>query len=63
MRSLLLAMNVLVSLQVPAIAGQNQTGTIHVQVLAAEKPVENAEVIVVGATHRTDASGTTTVTL
>jgi len=44
------------------IAAQNQTGTIRVQVRAAGKPVENAEVVVAGTTYRTDGSGTTIVT-
>jgi hypothetical protein len=35
---------------------------LRVQVRAEEKPVENAQVVVAGATHRTDPSGTTTVT-
>jgi outer membrane receptor for ferrienterochelin and colicins len=42
-------------------AAQNQTGTVRVQVRAAQKPIADAEVIVAGASHRTDASGTTTV--
>jgi outer membrane receptor for ferrienterochelin and colicins len=62
MRSLLLAMSVCVFLHASTIAAQNQTATIRVQVRAAEHPVENAEVVVTGATHRTDASGTTTIT-
>jgi len=44
------------------VAAQNQTGTIRIQVRAAEKPVENAEVVVARTTYRTDATGTTTVT-
>src|SRR4051812_1212176 len=60
MRSLLIAMGVLVGCQF-SIAAQSQTGTIHVQVRAAQKPIGDAEVIVAGASHRTDASGTTTV--
>jgi iron complex outermembrane receptor protein len=62
MRSLLLATSVCVFLPAIMIAGRNQTGTIRVLVRAAEKPVENAEVVVAGATYRTDASGMTTVT-
>lgn len=62
MRSLLLAMSVFVFSQAPTIAAQNPTATIRVQVRASEKPVEDAEVVVAGTTHRTDASGTTTVT-
>jgi iron complex outermembrane receptor protein len=62
MRSLLLATSVLVLFQAAMIATQNQMGTIRVQVRAAEKPVENAEVIVAGTTYRTRATGTTTIT-
>jgi len=62
MRSLFLVMSVLVSLHVSMVAAQNQTGTIRIQVRAAEKPVENAEVVVARTTYRTDATGTTTVT-
>jgi len=61
MRSLLLAMSILVFFQASMIAAQKQTGTIRVQVRAAEKPIENAEVVVAGTTYRTDATGTTTV--
>jgi outer membrane receptor for ferrienterochelin and colicins len=61
MRSMLLALSVLVSFQT-ALVAQNQTGTIRVQVRAAEKPVEDAEVIVAGMTHRTDTAGATTIT-
>ncbi len=60
MRSLLFAMGVLVCCQF-SIAAQSQTGTVRVQVRAAQKPIEDAEVVVAGASHRTDASGTTTV--
>ena len=60
MRSLLFAMGALVCCQF-SIAAQSQTGTVRVQVHAAQKPIEDAEVIVAGASHRTDASGTTTV--
>jgi hypothetical protein len=44
-----------------SIAAQSQTGTVLVQVRAAQKLIEDAEVIVAGASLRTDASGTTTV--
>lgn len=39
----------------------DQTGTVRVQVRAAQTPIEEAEVIVAGVSHRTDASGMTTV--
>jgi outer membrane receptor for ferrienterochelin and colicins len=61
MRSWLLAMIVVVLSQASTIGVQNPTSTIRVQVRASEKPVEGAEVIVAGTVHRTDASGTTTV--
>ena len=48
-------------LSASTIAAQNQTATLRVQVRAREKPVEDAEVVVAGTTHRTDAAGTTTV--
>ena len=60
MRSLIFAMGALVCCQFST-AAQSQTGTVRVQVRAAQEPIEDAEVIVAGASHRTDASGTTTV--
>jgi len=60
MRLLLLAMSVLQFSQPPAAAGQSETATIRVHVRASENPVEDAEVVVAGASRRTDASGTTT---
>ena len=44
-----------------SIAAQSQTGTVRVHVRAAQKPIEDAEVVVAGTSHRTDATGTTTV--
>ncbi len=60
MRSLLFAMSVLLCCPF-SIAAQGQTGTVRVHVRAAQTPIEDAEVVVAGASHRTDASGTTTV--
>src|SRR6186713_2681447 len=60
MRSLLFAMAVLVCCPF-SIAAQTQTGTVRVQVRAAQTPIDDAEVIVAGVSRRTDASGTTTV--
>lgn len=60
MRSILLAMGVVVCCQIP-IGAQDRLGTVRVSVRAEQKPIENAEVIIAGASHRTDASGTTTV--
>jgi hypothetical protein len=56
----LLALVVLVSLQA-AVVTQNQTGTLRVEVRAAQKPLEDAAVIVAGTTRRTDSAGTTTI--
>jgi iron complex outermembrane receptor protein len=50
-----------VFLQVSMLSGQTQMATIRVQVRAAEKPVQDAEVLVAGQTHRTDSSGTVTI--
>src|SRR4051812_47607696 len=60
MRSLVFALGVLVCCHV-SMAAQNQTGTVRVYVRAAQKPIEDADVVVGAASHRTDASGTTTV--
>jgi outer membrane receptor for ferrienterochelin and colicins len=61
MRSLVSAITVLVCCLPATIEAQNQTSTIRVQVRASEKPVEDAEVVVASATHRTDAAGTATI--
>ena len=46
----------------PATAGAGQpSATLRVQVRASEHPVADAQVVVAGTTHRTDAAGTTTV--
>ena len=60
MRSLVLV-SVLVCCWAATIAAQNQTATVRVQVRAAGKPVEGAEVLVGGTTQRTDAAGTATI--
>ena len=60
MRSLMFAFGVLVLCQL-SIAAQGQTGTVRVHVLTAQKPVEDAAVVISGTSHRTDAAGTTTV--
>jgi iron complex outermembrane receptor protein len=61
MRALLVAISIVVIFQISTISAQTPTATIRVQVRASEKPVEDAQVIVAGTTHRTDVSGTTTV--
>src|SRR5262245_19005180 len=60
-RSLTLTIMVLVCLSPVTFGAQNQTATVHVQVRASEKPVEDAEVVVAGTTHRTDAAGVATI--
>jgi outer membrane receptor for ferrienterochelin and colicins len=60
MRFLMFALGVLVCCQF-TLAAQGQTGTVRVQVRAAQKPLEDAEVILAGVGHRTDASGMVTV--
>jgi iron complex outermembrane receptor protein len=42
-------------------AAQGQTATVRVHVHAAQKPVENAEVVIAGTSYRTDPAGTATV--
>jgi outer membrane receptor for ferrienterochelin and colicins len=61
MRFMVLMITVLVCFPPVTFGAQNQTATIRVQVRAAEKPVEDAEVVVAGATHRTDAAGGATI--
>ena len=61
MRFLVLTFIALVCSSTGTIGAQSQTATVRVQVRAAEKPVEGAEIVVAGATHRTDAAGTTTI--
>jgi outer membrane receptor for ferrienterochelin and colicins len=61
MRLLVLTITVLVGFSPATIGAQYQSATIRVQVRASEKPVEDAEVVVAGTTHRTDAAGTTTI--
>jgi outer membrane receptor for ferrienterochelin and colicins len=61
MRLLVLTFTVFVCFAPATIGAENQTATVRVQVRASEKPVEDAEVVVAGTTHRTDAAGTTTI--
>ena len=61
MRLLVLVMSVLVCCRAATLTAQNQTATVRVQVRAADKPIEDAEVVVAGTTHRTDSTGTTTI--
>ena len=52
---------VLVCYSTATIGAQTQTVTVRIQVRSAEKPVDDAEVVVAGTTHRTGADGTTTI--
>ena len=61
MRSVVLMISVLVSYPTATIGDQSQTATVRIQVRAADKPVEDAEVVVAGRTQQTGADGTTTV--
>jgi iron complex outermembrane receptor protein len=61
MPSLVLTIAVLVCVPPVTFGAQNQDATVRVQVRASEKPVEDAEVVVAGTTHRTDAAGATTI--
>jgi hypothetical protein len=61
MRSLIVVIG-LVFCEASTITAQEQTGTVRIQVRAAERPVEGAKVVVAGTTHRTDESGTVTLT-
>ena len=56
-----LALCLLACLHAPVHAAQSQAATIRVQVRADEQPVRDAEIVVAGQTHRTDASGTVTI--
>jgi outer membrane receptor for ferrienterochelin and colicins len=61
-RRLVPAIVVLVCFSPVAFSAQDQTATIRVQVRASDTPVADAQVVVGGTTHRTDAAGTTTIT-
>jgi iron complex outermembrane receptor protein len=52
------AIALFICLQAALLTGQSQTGTIRVQVRAAERPVEHADVLIAGTPYPTDASGT-----
>jgi iron complex outermembrane receptor protein len=57
MRQQVIVIVVFVCLQAAPVVAQDQSGTIRVQVRAENKPVEKAEVLVAGAVHHTDATG------
>jgi len=61
MRSLMLTICVLICYPAATIGAQTQTVTVRIQVRTLEKPVEDAEVVVAGTTHRTGADGNTTI--
>jgi iron complex outermembrane receptor protein len=50
--------SVVVCLQTASLMAQEPSSTIRVHVRTAGQPVEGADVVVAGRTHRTDASGT-----
>ena len=60
--ALLLTIGVLVCSRGSIIAAQDPIATLRVQVRGSAKPIEDAAVVVAGAAHRTDASGTASVT-
>jgi outer membrane receptor for ferrienterochelin and colicins len=57
MRQKFVIIVVLVCLRAAALDGQSPPGTLRVHVREAEKPVENADVVIAGVAHQTDASG------
>ena len=61
MRLLVWTITVLVCFPASTTGAQNQAATLRVQVRAADKPVADAEVVVAGTTHRTDAAGAATI--
>jgi hypothetical protein len=56
-----LAVSVLVYGCADVAAAQDPTGTIRVEVRAAEKPLPGAHVVVAGTTYRTDGFGIATI--
>jgi hypothetical protein len=52
MRLLVLVMSILVCCQAATLTAENQTATVRVHVNAVDKPIEGAEVVVAGTTHR-----------
>jgi outer membrane receptor for ferrienterochelin and colicins len=62
MRLLVLMITVLACSPAVASGAQDKVATLRVQVRASEQPVADAEVVVAGTTHRTDAAGTATIT-
>lgn len=62
MRSFVIVLVFVVVTSADPVAAQQPTGTLRVDVSAAGKPVEAAEVVVAGLTHRTDAVGRVVIT-
>ena len=60
-RLLVILMGALVCSVVVPITAQTPTTTVRVHARAADKPVAGAEVVVAGATHITDSTGTATI--
>jgi iron complex outermembrane receptor protein len=58
MRQCIIVVGIIMCLSAVSLVGQEQSGTLRVQVRAEGQPIEKAEVLVTGATQQTDASGT-----
>jgi outer membrane receptor for ferrienterochelin and colicins len=63
MRQPFLVAYVLICVCVSPLAGRQQAATIRVEVRAADKPVENAEILVAGSRRLTDRAGRLTLTV
>ena len=59
----LLIIAVLICVGTPTVLGQGQGATIRVLVHSDEQPIADADVVVAGTTHRTDSSGSATLTV
>jgi outer membrane receptor for ferrienterochelin and colicins len=57
MRQKLVTVVAMVCLHAATLDGQGPQGTLRVHVREAEKPIENAEVVIAGRAHQTNASG------
>jgi hypothetical protein len=57
-RHQVIVIGVLVCFQAASLVARAQLGTLRVQVRAEDKPIEKANVLVVGTVQQTDALGT-----
>ena len=57
MRQKFVTIVAMVCLHAATLDGQSQPGTLRVHVREAEKPVQNADVVITGLAHQTNASG------